>query len=133
VIVVDTSVVLALFDKRDAHHVAAREIFTADPGDWILPWAILPEVDYLVFTRLGERAQQLWLADLADGSLAVEWGRGDDLSGAQALIRKYASLNIGLVDAVVMVTAERLKADIATMDRRHFGAVRLKHAPRLLP
>lgn len=132
-IVVDTGVVLALFDRRDAHHAAVRELFAANPGDWILPWAILPEVDYLVFTRLGERAQQLWLADLADGGLAVEWGKADDLVSAHALIRRYASLDMGLVDAVVMVIAERLGADIATVDLRHFGAVRLKHAPRLLP
>jgi hypothetical protein len=29
--------------------------------------------------------------------------------------------------------AERLRADIATLDLRDFGAVRLVHAPRLLP
>ena len=49
------------------------------------------------------------------------------------MIARYASLEMGLVDAVVMVTAERLDADIATLDLRHFGPVMLKHAPRLLP
>jgi len=32
-----------------------------------------------------------------------------------------------------MAVAERLRADIATLDLRHFGAVTLAHAPRLLP
>jgi predicted nucleic acid-binding protein len=133
VLVADTGAVLALFDRREPSHAAVRALFDVNAGAWILPWAILPEVDYLVATRLGERAQQLWLADLADGSLAVEWGREDDLAGAHALMQRYASLQMGLVDAIVMVTAERLEADIATLDLRHFGAVRLNHTPRLLP
>ena len=132
-IVADTGAVLALFDRKDVHHAAIRALFAADPGAWLLPWAILPEVDYLVATTLGERAQRLWLTDLADGAFAVEWGRPDDLALAEALTRQYEALEMGLVDAVVMIAAERLRADIATLDLRHFGAVTLKHAPRLLP
>jgi hypothetical protein len=38
------------------------------------------------------------------------------------------------VDGVVISVAERLGADaIATLDVRHFGAVRIKGAPALLP
>lgn len=132
-VVADTGAVFALLDSDDAHHGAVRGMFAADPQAWLLPWAILPEVDYLVSTRLGARVHRAWLDDLAEGALFVEWGRDDDLAGAHALTRKYAALDMGLVDAVVMVTAERLDADIATLDLRHFGAVTLKHAPRLLP
>lgn len=132
-IVADTGAVLALLDRDDQHHPAVRALFAADPQAWLLPWAILPEVDYLVFTRLGARAQRIWLDDLARGAFAVEWGKADDLPLAHALIRRYASLEMGLVDAVVMAAAERLGADIATVDLKHFGVVRLKHAPRLLP
>jgi len=133
VIVADTGAVLALLDRDDKHHPAVRALFAADPQAWLLPWAILPEVDYLIFTRLGKRAQRIWLDDLARGAFAVEWGKPDDLALAHSLIRRYDSLDMGLVDAVVMVIAERLGADIATADLRHFGAVRLKHGPRLLP
>jgi uncharacterized protein len=133
VLVADTGAVLALLDRDDKHHSAVRAIFAAAPEAWVLPWAILPEVDYLVSTRLGARAQSLWLADLSSGAFAVEWGKDADLPAAHVLIQRYASLDMGLVDAVVMVIAERLGADIATVDLRHFGAVRLKHAPRLLP
>jgi hypothetical protein len=38
------------------------------------------------------------------------------------------------VDAVVIVTAERLEADtIATLDLRHFAAVPIRGNPRLVP
>ena len=132
-IVADTGALVALLDRRERHHRALRALYTANPDAWILPWAILPEVDYLVATHLGHRVQRLWQADLAAGTFAVEWGTDRDLVAANALAEQYASLNLGLVDAVVMAVAERLGADIATLDLRDFGAVRLKHAPRLLP
>jgi predicted nucleic acid-binding protein len=133
VVVADTGAVFALLDRDDRHHHAVRAVFAADPQAWMLPWAILPEVDYLVSTRLDARVQRAWIDDLADGALFVEWGRDGDLAAARALLRKYAALEMGLVDAIVMVTAERLEADIATLDLRHFGAVRLEHTPRILP
>jgi len=133
VLVADTGAILALLDGDDRHHAAVKKLFAADPDTWVLPWAILPEVDYLVHRTLGPRAERLWLTDLASGAFAVEWGRADDLARARALNDKYDALEIGFVDAVVMGIAERLGADIVTLDLRHFGAVRLTHAPRLLP
>jgi predicted nucleic acid-binding protein len=41
---------------------------------------------------------------------------------------------MGLVDAVVMATAIRVKATaIATLDLRHFAAVTIPGRPKLLP
>lgn len=133
-IVADTGVMIALFDRSDRHHEAVRRLYEDDPDAWVLPWAILPEVDYLVASHLGARAQDLWLADLASGAFPVEWGRQDDLSAAERLCRRYKALRIGLVDAVVIAVAERLRAEaIATLDVQHFGAVSIKGQPRLLP
>jgi predicted nucleic acid-binding protein len=124
---------VALLDRRDRHHTEWRALFAADPDRWVLPWAILPEVDYLVLTRLGERVHDLWLSDLAAGVFAVKWGGEGDLAAAHGILQRHRSLRLGLVDAVVMALAERLRADIATLDLRDFGAVRLRHEPRLLP
>jgi predicted nucleic acid-binding protein len=134
VIVADTGVMIALFDQSDRHHDAVRQIYEDDPDVWVLPWAILPEVDYLVATHLGARAQDLWLTDLAAGAFSVEWGRQDDVATAEKICRRYKSLRVGLVDAVVVAVAERLRADaIATLDLKHFGAISIKGKPRLLP
>jgi uncharacterized protein len=133
-IVVDTGAMLALVDAGDEHHRVLREIYEENPDRWILPWAILPEVDYLVTTHLGAKAQEAFLADLADGAFPVEWGRDDDLAAARGIHTRYQSLRLGLVDTIVIATAERLKADaIATLDLRHFAAVAIKGSPRLLP
>jgi len=134
VIVVDTGALLALLDASEDHHVALREIYEEQPGRWILPWAILPEVDYLVGAHLGAKARAAFLADLAEGAFTVEWGRDEDLTVADRIHRRYRSLNLGLVDAAVMAVAERLKARaIATLDLRHFGAVEITGRPKLLP
>ncbi len=133
-IVADTGAILGLLDRDDRHHGRLRRLYEENPDAWILPWAILPEVDYLAATHIGARAQELWLADLAAGAFAVEWGREGDLAAAERLCRRHKALRLGLVDAVVIAVAERLRADaIATLDTRHFGAVPIKGAPSLLP
>ena len=133
-IVADTGAVLALLDKGDRHHAAVRELYEDRPDDWLLPWAVLPEIDYLVAAELGARAQEAFLADVAEGAFAVEYGRPGDLARAEEISRKHRALRLGLVDTVVMAIAERLRASaIATLDLRHFGAVKLVGSPRLLP
>jgi predicted nucleic acid-binding protein len=133
-IVADTGAIIALVDRRDRHHPALRRLFERDPGAWLLPWAILPEVDYLLATQLGARASETFLADCAEGRFAVEWGSQRDLRRASEINSRYRSLKLGLVDASVLAVAERLKAEaVATLDHRHFDAVELAHRPRLLP
>jgi predicted nucleic acid-binding protein len=132
-IVADTGAILALLDRHETDHALIRALYIEEPDAWILPWAILPEVDYLVTRELGAPAEQAWLDDLANGAFTVDSGARGDLAAAQALAKRYASLEFGLVDAIVMTMAERLRADIATFDLRHFAAVRLAHTPKLLP
>jgi predicted nucleic acid-binding protein len=133
-IIADTGAVLALIDTSDQHHEALLDLFDERPTDWILPWAILAEVDYLVGAHVGAKAQEAWLDDLASGAFQIEWGTEADLVRAREIAHRHRSLRLGLVDAVVMATAERLQADaVATLDLRHFGAVPMRGTPRLLP
>jgi len=132
VIVADTGAVVALVDADDKHHEALRFVFESEP--WVLPWAILPEVDYLLGARVNRRAQRLFFDDIAAGAFAVVWGNESDVERAAELDRQYDALKIGLVDGVVMAVAERLGATgIATLDVRDFGSVAIRGEPRLLP
>jgi uncharacterized protein len=134
VIVADTGAVVALLDRDDRHHGVLRGAFEEDPDGWVLPWAILPEVDHIASWRLGLEVARAFREDLASGAFAVEWGGGEDLVRALELDRQYADLALGLVDGVVMAMAERLEAEaIATLDLRDFGAVQLKGRPKLWP
>ena len=133
-IVADTGAVVALIDGGDRHHRALRKAFEADPDAWILPWAILPEVDHIVASHLGQEVARAFRADLASGAYAVEWGGAADLARAVELDSRYADLGLGLVDAVVMAMAERLGVEaIATLDLRDFAAVELAGTPQLWP
>jgi len=134
VIVADTGAMIALVDAGDKHHRAIRRLYEDHRTRWVLPWAILPEVDYLLGQHVSERARRLFVDDLASGAFTVEWGGPDDMERAAELDRRHAKLRLGLVDTVVMAVAERLEAEaIVTLDLRHFGAVSLATAPRLLP
>ncbi len=133
-IVADTGAVLALLDADDRHHRALRSVLEKHPSAWLLPWAILAEVDYLARTQLGHRVADAFLADLALGAFTVEWGSEDDFERATEVNARYRALRLGLVDAVVIAVAERHRADaIATLDLRHFAAVQIRGNPKLLP
>ena len=134
VIVADSSAMVALIDRRDHYHLPIKKLFEDRRDDWVVPWAILPEVDYLVAKTVNARTAQIFLTDVAAGAYQMEWGGDADVRRASELNRQYADLELGLVDAVVMAIAERLEAwAIATFDRRHFGAVTLRRAIELLP
>ena len=133
-IVADTGAILALIDRSDRHHRALLALYDERPDAWILPWAILPEVDYLLGAHVGSGAQEAFHADLSDGTFQVAWGDDGTLSQAMGFATQYRSLKIGLVDAVVMATSARLKARaIATLDVKHFAAVKIPGSPRLFP
>jgi uncharacterized protein len=134
VVIADTGAVVALVDRKDRHHKALRRAFESHAAQWILPWAILPEVDYLLGAHVGSAAQDAFLDDLADGSYQVEWGLDEDLETAGRLHRQYAAIRLGLVDAIVVAVAIRHRASaIATLDLRHFGAISIPGNPRFWP
>jgi predicted nucleic acid-binding protein len=134
VIVADTGAIVALLDADDRHHRILRALFEERPAAWVLPWAILPEVDYLALAHLGSRVEQALLDDLVMGSYLVDWGKEGDLPRARDICRQYRDLGLGLVDGVVMAIAERRRTEaIATLDLRHFAAVRIAGDPKLYP
>lgn len=133
-VIADTSAILALIDAGDRHHDAIREQWARDPDGWVVPWAVVPEIDYLLRRHVGPETARLFMRDMRDGAFAVEYGEVSDMTRATELDEQYADLGIGLVDGVVAAVAERLRASaIATLDVRHFGALRLAGTPALLP
>lgn len=133
-IIVDTGALVSLIDADDQHHGFMRNLFERDQDSWVVQWAVLREVDYLIFAHVGDKAAYALMADLADGIYLIDWGIPADLERARDLNHRYRSLRLGLVDAVMIAVAERLNAKaIATLDLRHFGAVEIRGRPKLLP
>ena len=138
-IVADTGALVALIDADDRYHGYMRDLYERDPDRWVVPWAVLPEVDYLVSSHVGDEAARAFMADVAEGIYAIDWGLPADLARAHDLRVKIgqgalSGAGLGLVDAVVIAIAERRHSKIiVTLDLRHFGAVEIRGRPKLLP
>jgi predicted nucleic acid-binding protein len=130
-LLVDTGVLYALADRRDAWHARVRTYLRAHPETLLAPVTILPEVAYLLRDRIGAHAELAFVRSLAKGELAVESLRRADLSRAEQLMETYGDL--GFVDTTIVAVAERLRvSSIATTDRRHFAAVHPAHRERFI-
>ena len=133
-IVADTGAIIALIDRNDHHHRSLAKLYEQTAAEWMLPWAILPEIDYLLARHVGARAHDAFLEDLAENAFNVAWGEDDHLIAAHRLLHAHRALRMGLVDAIVITTAIRYKARaIATLDLRHFAAIAIPGNPALFP
>jgi predicted nucleic acid-binding protein len=135
VILVDTSGLLANYDRSDRHHEAVVRTL-ARPQQRILSPFVLAELDYLISTIAGQAAELAMLDDVARGAFQIEPFNAADVSAASAVIERYADLTLGLADASILVLAERYQChDVLTLDQRHFRAVLgpLAKPFRLLP
>jgi len=136
VIVCDTGPLVAALNADDKHHVPCRELLLHAPGRLVVPAPVLTEVCYLAATRLGPESEAAFLDSLASGELTLEPTTVRDLTRMAELVRTYGDFPLGAVDASVIAVAERLNVtDIATIDHRHFLAVRPAHSQafNLLP
>jgi len=89
---------------------------------------VLVELDHFVPTQ----AFAGFLDDVRRGAFVVEDLQARDYARVSELTAAYADLRLGFVDAAVLAVAERLgERRVATLDRRHFGVVRLEHADAL--
>lgn len=135
-VVVDAGPLYAYVDVDDAHHARCLEFLSTHPGTLVVPQLVVTEVAYLLASRLGTRAELLFLADLASGAFVTEPVGVTDWLRIAELVARNRDFPLGTVDASVVACAERLGVtDVATLDHRHFGAVRPQHvaAFRLLP
>jgi uncharacterized protein len=133
-LLLDTGPLYALADADDAWHPRVRDFLAARSDVLLVPVTVLPEVTYLLTSRLGEAVERRFVASLAARELAIEDLKPADVTRCRDLMDRYP--DIGFVDASVIAMAERLRlAAIVTTDRRHFGQVRPAHRPafELLP
>lgn len=123
--IVDTSALLAYFDRDEPDHAAVTRILEETDEPLVVSPYVVAEVDYLVASRLGTDAELAVLRELASGAWELASLGLEDLRAANALIERYADQRIGIADASNVVLAERYQTRlIVTLDRRHFSVVR---------
>jgi len=93
---------------------------------------VLVEVDYWLHTLYGPEPWQTFVEDIARGAYRLHHLDERQLARAAELERTYGSLDLGLVDAAVIVACEALgETKVATLDRRDFSVVQPRHCERL--
>lgn len=135
-LILDTGPLYASLDRDDADHAACRRLIEEAEEPLVLPAPVLVEVDYWIHLRLHPGVLVALLDDIVAGAYRVEDLRPEDYERARALCDRYGDSDIGFVDAAVLSVVERLgEPKLATLDHRHFGALRPRHvdALELLP
>lgn len=122
----DSGVLFAALDRSDRWHARAAQLIAACRRPPLVPVTTLAEVCYFARKMLGGAVEYAFVKDLASGAFAVQDLADDDITRATDLMATYPT--IGFVDASVAAMAERLRIDtIATLDHRHFAAIRPRH------
>lgn len=135
-LICDTGVLFASQVPDEPAHQRCATLLRDAGEPLLVPVPVFVELEWMVTRRRGPRAFDPSLAAVADGSLRLSDLTPADWSRVRALCAQYADFPLGLVDAAVVAVAERLReARIATLDHRHFAAVRPRHiaAFELLP
>ena len=135
-LVVDTGPLVAAASAREAEHQRCVDLLSSARRPIVVPSLVVAEVAYFLASRLGARAEAAFAGAIAGGELQVVPPAVQEWERIQALVIEYADMPLGMVDASLVALAERLGATaIATLDRKHFGAVRPRHVDRfeLLP
>jgi uncharacterized protein len=133
-VLVDTGIVYAYYDRSDRWHARARSLVRGAHGGLILPAPVIPEVDHLLGVRLGPKSRAVFYGGITGGYYLVAdlplpaYGRVAELN------QRFASLNLGFVDAAIVALAESIGVSrIATTDRRHFEPLAAALSLELLP
>ena len=122
--VADTGALYALADRSDAWHERVRDWWMTTPRRVVIPTSVLPELCYLLQTRLGPQAELAFVRAVRTREFQLVEVEGRDLPRIEAAMLQFADFPLGYVDASVVAVAERLKAvEILTTDRRHFPSI----------
>lgn len=132
-LVVDAGPLVAAAATADRNHARCVALLLQAPPPLIVPALVVTEVAYFLADRIGHAAEQAFARSLRDGELLAEPVEPSDWARIAELLDRYADLPLGIVDASVVATCERLGVGaLATLDRRHFSVVRPRHCHALI-
>src|SRR4030042_7189763 len=123
-IILDTSAVIGLMDKKYKKHEYLKKIFTEKDNIYILPSTTISEICYMLNSRFGSKIELIFLQEIIKTNFQLELLKDTDIIRIIEILKKYDTLNIGYVDASIVAISERLKINnILTLDRKHFEII----------
>lgn len=131
-LILDTGPLYASLDRSDADHGSCRDLIETCNEPLVIPEPVLVEVDYWIHARLHAGVLVALIDDILSGAYRVEPLLPEDFRRIRTLCDRYSDADIGFVDAAVLAVVERLdESKLATLDHRHFGALRPRHVDTL--
>jgi uncharacterized protein len=103
-VIADTGAIVALVDKREAHHAWATEqaalllppLFTCE--------AVITEASYLL--RHVQHGQSQLMAFIVEGFLQTDFSLSAEIAAVAALMKKYEDVPMSLADACLVRMSE---------------------------
>jgi predicted nucleic acid-binding protein len=122
---VDTGPLVALFDKKDAHHARCVRVLKKASPPLVCTTPVLTEAFHMLGAD-SHGAQALCKFIERDGLTVWHLSKAT-LNRSFALMRQYADHPMDLADASLVVAAEVLNTErIFTIDRNDFAAYRIR-------
>lgn len=134
--ILDTSFLFALTDQSDLNHQRVLAVAQGVTERLVLPVAVLPEICYLIASRLGHLAMRRFVSSVTPEAVQVESLTAEDLVRVHEILEQYADSQLDFTDAGIVAIAERLSITrVYTLDRRDFSMIRPRHCDyfELLP
>lgn len=134
--ILDTSFLFALTDQGDRNHQRVLAVAQSVNEPLVLPVVVLPEVCYLIASRLGHKAMRRFVSSVTPETIQVKSATTEDLVRVHQILEQYADNQLDFTDAAIVAIAERLNITrVYTLDHRDFSIVRPSHCDyfELLP
>jgi uncharacterized protein len=128
VILADTGFWLALANRRDHYHEAAKGALARLEDRLVTTWPVLTETCHLLATRIGPDAEIRFIRSASEGAFDLFALEALHFPRIESLMMKYRDLPMDLADASLVVLAEDLgSGHILSTDHRDFRTYRWKN------
>lgn len=126
-VIADTGFWLALANRKDDNHAAARDALKKLGEPLVSTWPVMTETCHLLAARLGVAAELAFIDAANRGAFRIFDLTAAHLPRIHELMKQYRDLPMDLADASLVILAEHLGSGrILSTDRRDFGAYRWK-------
>ncbi len=133
-VIVDTGPIVALLNKRDAHHAWVREVLDTVRPPLYTCEAVISEACFVLGRFAG--SSQAVLELVAGGAIAIDFVLADEIEAVSALTKRFASVPMSVADACLVRMTE-LEADsvVLTLDSdfRVYRRNRRQVVPMIMP
>lgn len=127
-VIADTGYFVALADRGDPFHLAAKTASAALDEPVVTTWPVVTEASYMLLSRLGVEPLVRFMQSYAFGAFRLFDLNPGHVPRIQSLLRRYADRPMDLADATLVVLAEQLgDGRILSTDARDFRVYRWRN------